>query len=47
MPDKEEIIAKVDEIVGSKKLLRKDIERLLDEIRTQVVKEMMARWKQR
>lgn len=47
MPNKEEMVAKVDEIVRSKKPLKKEIRKLLDEIREQVVKEVAKEWKQR
>jgi len=42
-----EILAKVDEIVKSKRPLKKELEKLLDEIRSDATKEVAKGWKQR
>ena len=47
MQDNKEMLAKLDEIVRSKRPLKKELEKLLDEIRTEATKEVAKGWKQR
>jgi hypothetical protein len=47
MSDKNEMLVKVDEIVKSKKPLRKEVGKLFDEFRAQVTEEVVKGWKRR